>query len=89
MLTQTIEVMLVAVINNLFGWLPTSTPWSFPDPAALGQYLGAAQTVIPVTDVVFFLAVWVPVMGVFIVYRAFSWVWNHIPTIAGFGVNAS
>ncbi len=52
---------------------------------AIGAYLGHANAIAPVTEVIGTLRVLVALYPVFFSYTVFKWIWRHIPTIAGFG----
>jgi len=75
---------LVTYLPDMSGVISTINGWS-GSVGALGQYLGAANAAVPVTEILTFVAAVAALLPVILAYRVFSWIWRHVPEIWGFG----
>lgn len=53
---------------------------------ALGGMLVLADYYVPMHEIVAFAVPIAALMPTLLAYRVFTWVWRHVPTIAGFGL---
>jgi hypothetical protein len=85
---------IVTIVTFISGLLPSVTFPSWLEGGSLlpssvandiGGLLGSVNTYLPVSEMltalVFMFSLWPAIAG----YVVFSWIWKHIPTIAGFG----
>lgn len=52
---------------------------------AMGSYAMMVDGILPVSELFTFLSVLATLLPVVMGYKVFSWVWRHVPTVAGFG----
>lgn len=53
--------------------------------ASVGPYLGMASPLVPADMIIAMIVYVATLLPVLAAYRLFSWIWRHVPTIAGFG----
>lgn len=51
----------------------------------VGGWAMMLNPALPVSEVISILAALAVIMPVVLAYKVFSWVWRHVPTVAGFG----
>ena len=86
-LIDLVTFVLAPIINALFPHLSLTGFTNFSTDAAstLAGYLGAMTPFFPVTFTLTILQVFVVMLPAIGAYVVFQWVWDHIPSIAGFG----
>jgi len=85
----------IAIFDVVFSWMPdvstvVTSINAFPATVggALGGLLGPVNSWFPGNEVLYAAAVITYLFPIFAAYRLFSWIWRHIPTIAGFGTGS-
>ena len=68
-------------------WIASGTVLSAPVAAEIAGYVRAAAPFLPIDTILTILVSILQFWPAIAAYLVFSWVWNHIPTIAGFGTH--
>lgn len=82
--------LVLALVGPLLDLLPavdlTALTTSVSTGAAqVGGWAMLLNPVLPITELLALLGVVATLLPVIIAYKVFSWVWRHVPTVAGFG----
>lgn len=94
MITNGLLEVVTAILSGLFSLIPSfsmptwlSSATAFPSGVAssIGGYLHAVEPYFPIDTILTVLASVLELWPVVIGYLVFQWVWEHLPTIAGFG----
>lgn len=95
MITSALLLLVNVTVSAITSLLPNLTvPTFFTTDnlgstlaSTIGSIVGAVHDFLPVVPLLVVLAALIPLWLVIVAYVAFQWIWNHIPTIAGFGTH--
>lgn len=90
MILDTLIDLVLALVSPILGLIPDIDLSGISSSVALGAetvggYAMLLNGVLPVVEMLALLQFVALLMPVIIGYKVFSWVWRHVPTVAGFG----
>jgi len=95
MITNTLISLVATIVSAITNLLPHLTVPAFfttnqlgtSIAGTIGSLVGVVHAFIPVVPMLIVIAAVMPLWLLLVAYLVFQWVWNHIPTIAGFGTH--
>lgn len=90
MLFDLLIALVLALVSPLLALMPALDLGSVTDQvtqgaSAVGGYAMLLNPAMPIAELLSVLGAVALLLPVIVAYKVFSWVWRHVPTVAGFG----